>query len=120
MSNYTMTGKVNRIIEETGTSKKGDSWNKSTVVVDNGSEYNNLVPVVFFGDKASNADCAEGDKVEVTFYVGGREWQNRFFADISGDTLKVLESTGSKTAAPAARQTQQEVFDNSSEDSLPF
>ena len=120
MSNYTMTGRVNKIVKETGTSKKGDSWNKSTVVVDNGSEYNNLVPIVFFGDRAANAACAEGDKVEVTFYVGGREWQDRFFADISGDTLKVLDETG-KTNVPAAKQTPQEVFDNSqSYDDLPF
>jgi len=118
MSNYTMTGKVNKIIKETGTSKKGDSWNKSTVVVDNGSEYNNLVPVVFFGDRASNAACAEGDKVEVTFYVGGREWQDRFFADISGDTLTVLNAT-SAAPAPATKQTKQEVFDGESDD-LPF
>ena len=112
-----MTGRVNKIIKDAGTSAKGKSWEKSTVVVDNGSEYNNLVPFVFFGDKMLKAACAEGDKVEVTFYVGGREWQDRFFADISGDTLKVLNETG-KTNAPVAKKTPQEVFDDSSD--LPF
>ena len=118
MSNYTMTGKVNKIIKETGTSAKGEPWNKTTVVVDNGSEYNNLVPVVFFGDRASKAACAEGDKVEVTFYVGGREWKDRFFADISGDSLRVLDATGA-APTPASKPTPQEAFDGES-DGLPF
>lgn len=115
MSTSNISGKVHKVIDETGTSKKGDSWNKRTVVVDNGSDFSNLVPIVFFGDKASSANCKEGDTINATFYVGGREWQGKFYADISGNTLEV---TGSSNVPPKPQPAMASA--PSDEDDLPF
>jgi len=113
-SSFKMSGKVHTVINDSGTTKKGDPWNKRTVVIDNGSDFNNLIPIVFFGERMENAVCNEGDNVDVTFYVGGREWQGKYFADISGDKLDVVGGQS------APKPTPQPAIVEDEDDSLPF
>ena len=47
-----VTGKVLRKLElETGVSKAGKEWQKQSIVIDTGGEFNNEVCVSAFGDK---------------------------------------------------------------------
>lgn len=119
MSKYSLSGTVHAVVKENGTTKKGEPWNKTTVVVDNKSEYNSLVPIVFFGDRASNAVCNEGDGVEIEFYVRGRKWEERYFADISGDSLTV-KNNGAPQSVPQPQAAPQPAIVADESDDLPF
>lgn len=105
----TIKGKVVELQRETGTSAKGE-WFKNLVVVDNGNKFNNLIPISFFG---MDVDCAKGDEVEVSFYVGGREYKGKYYAQIDGHELKVLE--GRPTPVP---EVSAPIGDE--DDGLPF
>lgn len=108
---YQIKGTVHDLKNESGTSKKGNDWNKTTVVVDTGSKYGNLVPVVFFNEPV---DVNKGDQVTIDFYVNGREYSGNYYVDLSGDKLTVDGSSNTKS--------QEEVFESEGDDdsTLPF
>lgn len=118
---YKQKGKVIKVMAESGTSAKGE-WNKTTVVIDNGSQYSNTVPYVFFGKTPQELAVSEGQEAEVSFYVGGREWNGKFFSDLKGESITIVDSKqevkrsdAQNAHIPNVPQTKEEV-----EDDLPF
>ena len=48
-------GKLIKFLDlETGTSKSGKEWQKQSIVIDTGGEFNNIISVSAFGDKVKN------------------------------------------------------------------
>lgn len=110
----TIKGIVINVTKKTGTSPKGE-WNNTTVVVQTEAQYRNVVPVSFFNKDVS---VAEGDKVEVDLYVGGREYQGKYYADLDGDAVRVITTSSSMPAndmPPLATTPKEEDFED-----LPF
>ena len=63
-----VNGKLIKKLElETGVSGKGKEWQKQTVIVDTGSEFNNIIAVSAFGDKVERMNKLEvGDNVNIS------------------------------------------------------
>lgn len=112
-----VTGKVIDIQTQSGDNKNG-GWTRTTVVVETESKFNNTVPVSFFND---TPQCSVGDNVEVEFYVGGREYQGKYYAQIDGKSVSVTSSGGNAT--PPVAQPKGVADDIEAQDSsvqLPF
>tara|TARA_R100001198_G_scaffold32324_1_gene17212 strand:+ start:95 stop:436 length:342 start_codon:yes stop_codon:yes gene_type:complete len=70
---------------ETGTSKSGKEWQKKTVVIDTGNEFNNLVAVSAFGDKVERMNkLEEGTTVTILCNVYSREYNGKYYHNIDG------------------------------------
>ena len=81
-----VTGTVLRKVElETGTSKAGKEWQKQSIVIDTGGEFNNEICVSAFGDKLKQMNKLEvGMEVSVLCNVYSREYNGRNFHNIDG------------------------------------
>tara|TARA_R110001599_G_C11710909_1_gene604287 strand:+ start:176 stop:502 length:327 start_codon:yes stop_codon:yes gene_type:complete len=82
-----VTGKLVEFLNiESGTSKAGKEWQKQTVVIDTGDEFNNLVAVSAFGeDKIKNLNKLEiGMTVVILCNVYSREYQGKYYHNIDG------------------------------------
>ena len=79
----TIAGRVVAVLPET--TKQGKD--KLTVVIETsneGSRYQNPIPVVAFGASVAYiAGLQPGDEVRIACYIRGREWQGRYFVDIA-------------------------------------
>ncbi len=81
-----VTGKLVKKLElETGTSKAGKEWQKQSIVIDTGNDFNNEVCVSAFGDKLKQMNKLEiGMEVSVLCNVYSREYNGRYFHNIDG------------------------------------
>ncbi len=81
-----VSGKVKSILPlETGTSKAGKEWQKQSIVIDTGGEFNNEVCISAFGDKLKQMNKLEvGMEVSVLCNVYSREYNGRYFHNIDG------------------------------------
>lgn len=116
-------GTVYKVLEQSGTSKStGNSWTKKTVVVKTNSQYDNLIPFEFFNKEV---DAVEGQSVTVTGYVGGSEWNGKFYPSLKGDQVSSLSPSSPQPSGmqpnpefapppPPPAPTEEE------EDDLPF
>jgi len=79
-------GKVKMKLDlETGTSKAGKEWQKQSIVIDTGGEFNNLIAVSAFGDKVQKMNMLEvGMTVSILCNVYSREYNGRYFHNING------------------------------------
>jgi len=93
-----VTGKIENILEtQTGTSKTGKEWKKTSFVVKTDDEYNNLYCFEIFGDEKVNNFLqynSKGDVVDVDFNVKTNEWKGKYFTSL--DAWKVFKSDNSK------------------------
>ena len=82
-----VTGKlITKLQKEAGTSKAGKAWEKQTVVVDTGGEFNNIIAVSAFGeDKIKHLDkLKEGMTVTILCNVYSREYKGKYYHNIDG------------------------------------
>ena len=81
-----VTGKLVKKLElETGTSKAGKEWQKQSIVIDTGNDFNNEICVSAFGDKLKQMNKLEiGMEVSVLCNVYSREYNGRYFHNIDG------------------------------------
>ena len=81
-----VTGKlVKKLDLETGTSKAGKEWQKQTVIIDTGGEFNNLIAVSAFGDKVNKMNkLQKGMTVAILCNVYSREYKGKYYHNIDG------------------------------------
>ena len=76
---------VKKLDLETGVSKSGKSWQKQSIVLDNGKDFNNEVCISAFGDKVADlTDLEVGMDVTVLCNVYSREYKGRYYNSIDG------------------------------------
>ena len=76
---------VRKLSLENGISKAGKEWQKQSVVIDTGGEFNNIVCVSAFGDKVKQLDrLQEGNIVVVLCNVYSREYNGKYYHNIDG------------------------------------
>lgn len=85
-----ITGKLqSRLEKETGVSKAGKEWQKQSIVINTGSQYNPEVCISFFGDKV---DLLKGlnkdEEITVLVNVSSREHNGKWFNSIDGYGIK--------------------------------
>ena len=93
-----VTGKIENILDtQTGTSKAGKEWKKTSFVVKTDDEYNNLYCFDVFGEEKVDKFLqynAKGDVVDVDFNVKTNEWKGKYFTSL--DAWKVFKADNSK------------------------
>ena len=113
MSDFKMKGTITKIGDvQEGTSKAGKAWKKTNVVIDNGAEWGNVVSFTVFGDeKVENLLKYNkvGQEVEISFNVSSKEYEGKFYSDISAWKIFGVKKEGA-VAEPAP----------SEDDDLPF
>ena len=111
-----VTGKLVKKLElETGTSKAGKEWQKQSIVIDTGNDFNNEVCVSAFGDKLKQMNKLEvGMEVSVLCNVYSREYNGRYFHNIDGYFF-TNQSNKSK-----ANNSLDKHFEGTTPDDLPF
>ena len=79
-------GKLKTILPlESGTSKSGKEWQKQSIVIDTGEEFNNIVAVSAFGDKVAKMNMLEeGMTVAILCNVYSREYMGKYYHNIDG------------------------------------
>ena len=93
---------------EAVTSKSGNTWQKQTIVVsrENVNAPYDKVALSVFGDKVNDSErCKVGDKVEITYSISAKEYNGRWYNDVS--LYKVVSQDAAfarpaQGAAPAA------------------
>ena len=107
---------------ETGTSKNGNIWQKQTIVVsrENVNAPYDKVALSVFGDKVNDSErCRVGDKVEITYSISAKEYNGKWYNDVS--LYKIVSyspfARPAQGAAPAADLIPQ---DNEPLPDLPF
>ena len=108
---------------DTGISKNGNSWSRQTIVVSREgiiAPYDKVALSVF-GDKVVDSErCKVGDKVEITYSISAKEYNGRWYNDVS--LYKIVSQDApfvrpAQGAAPAADSFPQ---DNEPQGDLPF
>ncbi|GAB4124042.1 MAG: DUF3127 domain-containing protein [Raineya sp.] len=81
-------GKIVKILEpQTGTSKNGE-WRKQDIVVETTEAYPKKICFSLWNDKISQLEGVEvGDEVRVMFNVASREYNNKWYSDITAYQL---------------------------------
>jgi len=71
---------------QSGTSKAGNEWQKIDVIIQQPGEYGKEVSVTAFGDEAIESvnRFNEGDSVEVSVNVESREYNGKYYTNITG------------------------------------
>jgi len=93
-----VTGKIENILQtQTGTTKAGKQWKKTSFVVKTNDEYNNLYCFDVFGEEKVDKFLqynSKGDVVDVDFNVKTNEWKGKYFTSL--DAWKVFKADNSK------------------------
>jgi hypothetical protein len=104
---------------ESGTSKAGKEWIRQSIVIDTGDQYNPLICISFFGDKAELLKgLKKDDELEVFINISSREFETKWFHNIDG--WKVIANGAAPAGAapaPAAAATNDAP---AGDDDLPF
>tara|TARA_R110000824_G_scaffold49143_4_gene138077 strand:- start:418 stop:729 length:312 start_codon:yes stop_codon:yes gene_type:complete len=81
-----VNGKLVKVLDlESGVSKSGKEWQKQSVVIDTGGEFNNLTAVSAFGDKVEKLNRLElGMDVTILCNVYSREYNGKYYHNIDG------------------------------------
>jgi len=80
-------GKLVKVLDlESGTSKSGKEWQKQTVVIDSGEEFNNLTAVSAFGEeKIKHLNKLQvGMTVTILCNIYSREYNGKYYHNIDG------------------------------------
>lgn len=86
-----LKGKIIKTLKlESGVSKAGKEWQKQSVVIDTGEDFNNIVCVSAFGDKVNKiSNLEEGTNLTILCNVYSREYKGRYYHNIDGYSFKV-------------------------------
>ena len=107
-----VTGKIIFVLPEvSGTSKAGKPWKKREYVLETvDGAFPQKIHFNFFGDKADQYPLVEGQMIKLSFDINSREFNGRWYTDISGWRA---EEIGSQNQA-ATSQTSETVSYSSS------
>ena len=89
---------------DTGISKNGNSWSRQTIVVSREgiiAPYDKVALSVF-GDKVVDSErCKVGDKVEITYSISAKEYNGRWYNDVSLYRIDLQEASTRAAQRPA-------------------
>ena len=96
---------VKKLDIESGISKSGKEWQKQSIVLDNGGEFNNEVCVSAFGDKVKQLISLEiGMHLTILCNVYSREFKGRYYNSIDGYHFSNTSNIEQSFASDAAEE----------------
>lgn len=109
---------------ETGISKAGNPWARQTIVVsrDGVNAPYDKVALSVFGDKVNDSErCKVGDTVEITYSISAREYNGKWYNDVSLYRIDLQEAKTQiwQRPAPAGEPFPANCFEEQKGD-LPF
>ena len=112
----TIKGKVHHIgpVESIGS----NGFTKRLLVIDTGAKYDNIVPIEAKKDNCAKLDgLSVSDNIEVEIYIGGREYNGKFYP-----SLTYAKHVAAERMQPPAQRSQAmpDVASESDEQDLPF
>ena len=124
---YEYTGVVEKILP-TQTFASGFTKRDIVMTDDVGTEskWPNHIAFTFKKDSASILDTVkEGQRAKIRFAIDGREWTNpqgqvKYFTDLTGLKLEVLNADGSSTEPVPAPAEPDFPYDPGAVDDMPF
>ena len=79
-------------------------FQKRTVVIETEDKYDNVIPVQLLKDNVTALDGVEvGTRVKLAVYLGGREWNGKYFVDLKYAELLGVQRDLNKEPAPSPR-----------------
>ena len=106
-----VTGKIENILQtQTGTSKTGKEWKKTSFIVKTDDEYNNLYCFDIFGEEKVDNFLqwnAKGDVVDVDFNVKTNEWKGKYFTSL--DAWKIFKADNNKQKEEVAVEEESDL-----------
>ncbi|MCU0439483.1 MAG: DUF3127 domain-containing protein [Raineya sp.] len=120
-------GKIVKLLEtQTGTSKNGE-WKKQDFVVETTETYPKKICFSIWNDKLSQLDGVEvGDEVRIMFSVASREYNNKWYSDITAYQIDNTSKKDYETSKTESVPLQQEKLNldilasSNDSDDLPF
>lgn len=85
-----ITGKlVQKLAMQSGTSAKGNTWQKQEFVIETGGQFPKKICANLWGDKADQLNQYNiGDMVKVSFDLESREFNGRWYTDVKAWKLE--------------------------------
>jgi len=120
------TGKVTKVLPlMTGKSKSsGKEWRSQNFCVMEEGQYPKTVCFKLFGDKVDSIP-QEGDMVRVSFSIDAREYNGRWFNEISAWKVEIIQSAkiqncGKQTTGRTSSNIENPSIPKQEEPNLPF
>jgi len=120
MSELKVTGTVYKVFE---TVQVSDSFKKREFVIETDDKYPQLVKLELTQDNCSKADgLKEGQAVQVSFNIRGREWTSpknevKYFNTLQAWRIETLQQGENSAPMPATTEAQ---FPETFADDVPF
>lgn len=70
--------------EQSGTSRVGNPWKKHEYVLETHDTYPKKICFTLFGERADQYPCTVGEEVTLSFDINSREYNGRWYTEISG------------------------------------
>ncbi|MEQ8264127.1 DUF3127 domain-containing protein [Pseudohaliea sp.] len=113
---YELSGKI-KLIQEPKTFDSGFTKREMVVVVEDG-KYPQEINLEFVQDKVALLDDLKpGQDVKVSFDIRGREYKGRYFNNLQGWRVEVLNGDGVSGSSGDARDPEPSDF---GDDDIPF
>ena len=104
-----------------GTSRSGNEWTKATVIVEQrDGNYINTFPMLVFGDRIASVQDLVGKAADIKFSIQGREYNNRWFADLRLSFIAPAGATERREQAPAPAPAPAPKKEDNHDEDLPF
>ncbi len=76
-------------------------FQKQTVIIETDSKYDKLIPLQLIKDNVGAMEgIAPGTRIKVAAYLGGREWNGKYFLDLKFAELLGVDRNLNQEAAP--------------------
>lgn len=118
---YEMTGLVHKVLDEQTFSS---GFRKQDLILTNDigeeSKYPKYVPFSFKKDRADLVKgLRKGQRVKVVFALEGREYQGKYYPDITGIKVEVVAQESSDVPPPAEPPPEAD-YGDAVQDDMPF
>lgn len=90
--------------KQEGMSKAGNHWQKKEWVLETFGQYPKKVKFHVFGDRANTLNFEMGKQYAVSFDLESREFNGRWYTDVSVYAMRPLDGTQPQTPPPAGGQ----------------
>lgn len=117
-----VTGKIIQVLpEQSGTSKAGRAWKKREYVLETFDQYPQKIMFDFFGERADQFPLEVGQIIKLSFDINSREFNNRWYTNISGWRAENVEAPNGSTDIPQGPSTMgsSQQMNNSPYDNVP-
>ena len=104
-----------------GTSRSGNDWTKATAIVEQrDGNYINTFPMLVFGDRIASVQDLVGKAADIKFSIQGREYNNRWFADLRLSFIAPAGANERREQAPAPAPAPEPKKEDDPDEDLPF